>query len=152
MFVYNDCRTDARVLREAASLVAAGHEVTIMARPSNAASQDIEREQRDGFEIVRVPIPKRNKRTWTWIRSPWRTKGWVARWILFRWRSALRRFPRGLINALLATLFGLVMLPWAVIQRDPPGDLRVARSGARSGCGHDRLAGSLADHDPCLGA
>ena len=117
MFVYNDCKTDARVLREAAALVAAGHEVTIMARPSNPASQETEREARDGFEIVRVPIPKRHRRTWTWIRSPWRTKGWIARWVFFRWKSALRRFPRGLLNALAATLFGLVMAPWAVIQR-----------------------------------
>ena len=55
MFVYNDCRNDARVLREAATLVDAGYDVTIMARPTMTSSKEIEREQRDGFEIVRDP-------------------------------------------------------------------------------------------------
>lgn len=57
MFVFNDCTTDARVLREAASLVAAGHRVTVMARPRDPLSLQGEREFRDGFEIVRVPSP-----------------------------------------------------------------------------------------------
>ena len=44
MFVFNDCRTDSRVLREAGSLAAAGHSVTIIARPTDAASTVGERE------------------------------------------------------------------------------------------------------------
>ena len=117
MFVYNDCRTDARVLREAAALVAAGHDVTIMARPSNAASRDVERETRDGFEIVRIPLPHAWRRWWVWLKSPWRTKGWIARWVVLRLKSAPRRFPRGLINAGIAVVFGILILPWIFIQR-----------------------------------
>ena len=117
MFVYNDCRTDARVLREAAALAAAGHSVTIMARPSNAASREMEREARDGFEIVRIPIPHGWRRWWVWLKSTWRTKGWIMRWVWFRLKSAPRRFPKGLIRAVLALLFGLAMLPWAVVLR-----------------------------------
>jgi glycosyltransferase involved in cell wall biosynthesis len=119
MFVYNDCRNDARVLREAATLVAAGYAVTIMARPTNTASKEVEREQRDGFEIVRIPIPRRtSSRTWVWIRQSWRTKGWIARWIAFRVKRAIvHPRPRTLLNALLAVLFGVVIFPWAAVQR-----------------------------------
>jgi len=117
MFVYNDCRTDARVLREAAALVGAGHTVTIMARPTNPSSREVEREQREGFEIVRIPIPHEWRRWWVWIKSPWRTKGWIARWVLLRLRSAPKRFPRGLVNAVMAVAFGIVIFPWIFIQR-----------------------------------
>lgn len=69
MFVRNDVLVDARVLKEAGSLSAAGHAVTIMgiARPGQAGV--IEREQRDGFAIVRVPLPRWN-RWWRWFRAP----------------------------------------------------------------------------------
>jgi glycosyltransferase involved in cell wall biosynthesis len=119
MFVYNDCRNDARVLREAGTLVAAGYDVTIMARPTNTASKEVEREERDGFEIVRTPIPRRtSSRTWVWIRQSWRTKGWIARWIAFRIkRAVVHPRPRTWWNALLAVLFGVVIFPWAVLQR-----------------------------------
>ena len=119
MFVYNDCRNDARVLREAATLVGAGYDVTIMARPTNTASKEVEREQRDGFEIVRVPIPRRaSSRTWVWIRQSWRTKGWIARWIVFRVKRAIiHPRPRTWWQALLAVLFGVVIFPWALLQR-----------------------------------
>ena len=65
MFVLNDCRTDARVLREAGTLTDAGHSVTIIARPSNLDDQRVEHELRDGFEIIRIPIPLR------WRRLAW---------------------------------------------------------------------------------
>ena len=50
MFVRNDVTVDARVLKEAATLTAAGHGVTIIgtARPNGPAG--VEREQRDGAE------------------------------------------------------------------------------------------------------
>jgi glycosyltransferase involved in cell wall biosynthesis len=120
MFVYNDCRNDARVLREAATLVDAGYDVTIMARPTTTAIKEIEREQRDGFEIVRMPIPKRTStRTWTWLRSTWRAKGWIFRWVVFRVKRAILRPwpPRNAFNALIAVLFGLLMIPWGIAQR-----------------------------------
>lgn len=62
MFVLTDCRTDARVIREAATLAAAGHQVTVMARPTDPAATAGEVEVRDGFEIRRIPVPGRIRR------------------------------------------------------------------------------------------
>ena len=62
MFVLTDCRSDARVIREAATLAAAGHQVTVMARPTDPAAGAGDVEIRDGFEIRRVPIPGRIRR------------------------------------------------------------------------------------------
>lgn len=64
MFVFNDCTTDARVLREAGSLAAAGHEVTIMARPRDLATSREEVEARDSFTIRRVPLPRAGRLAW----------------------------------------------------------------------------------------
>ncbi|MEK6721634.1 MAG: glycosyltransferase [Chloroflexota bacterium] len=62
MFVLNDVRRDARVLREAASLVAAGHRVTVIGRPSDPAAMTEDGEWRDGAEIRRIPVPGRFRR------------------------------------------------------------------------------------------
>ncbi|CAG5078076.1 D-inositol-3-phosphate glycosyltransferase [Parvicella tangerina] len=51
MFVYNNCDKDARVLKEAASLVNAGYNVKIFAVLDK---QTIPYEVRDGIEIIRV--------------------------------------------------------------------------------------------------
>lgn len=51
MFVYNRCTTDARVLKEARTLAAAGHRVRVVA-VLDATTEP--REQRDGFRIVRI--------------------------------------------------------------------------------------------------
>lgn len=116
MFVYNDCRTDARVLREAGALTAAGHQVSIMALPTDRRSKVVEREERDGFEILRVPLAVTRGRYLAWLRDPWRVKGWVFRWLVFRWRNAFKKLPRSLINALLALGLALVLLVWGLIQ------------------------------------
>jgi len=51
MFVYNNCRHDARVLKEAKTLAEAGHDVRIIA----VLDKDIEPyEERNGFRILRV--------------------------------------------------------------------------------------------------
>ncbi|MEO7665109.1 MAG: glycosyltransferase [Candidatus Limnocylindrales bacterium] len=63
MFVLNDVRRDARVLREATSLAAAGHVVTVIGRPADAAATVGDEEVRDGFVIRRVPIPGRFRRS-----------------------------------------------------------------------------------------
>ena len=55
MFVRNDVTVDARILKEAASLRDAGHAVTIMAITRPDAPREIERDPRDGFDIVRRP-------------------------------------------------------------------------------------------------
>ncbi|MCB0402033.1 MAG: glycosyltransferase family 4 protein [Flavobacteriales bacterium] len=51
MFVYNNCTTDARVLKEAASLVKGGYQVRIIAVMDNGVQPY---EVRDGIEIFRV--------------------------------------------------------------------------------------------------
>ncbi|HET7703574.1 MAG TPA: glycosyltransferase [Candidatus Limnocylindrales bacterium] len=69
MYVYNDATMDSRVRREAATLAAAGHAVTVLAtnRPGVA---ELERERVEGFEIVRIPVPDRWHRHWLAIRRP----------------------------------------------------------------------------------
>jgi glycosyltransferase involved in cell wall biosynthesis len=112
MFVFNDCRTDARVLREAASLAAAGHRVTIIARPTDPTATVGDREKRKGFEIVRVPVPQRWRFYWTWLCFPWQ----MRRWWVGRVARALHRLPIGLVE--LAGLVGaaLVTIPWAIVR------------------------------------
>ena len=116
MFVYNDCRTDARVLREAGALTEAGHDVSIMALPTDRKAKEIEREERDGFEIVHVPLSVTRTRYLAWLRNPWRVKGWVFRWLVFRWRHAFKRFPRSFVNALVALGFALLLIGWWLVQ------------------------------------
>lgn len=53
MLVRNDCRTDYRVLKEAGALAQAGYQVTVVGVNTYGP---LERESRDGFEIVRVPV------------------------------------------------------------------------------------------------
>lgn len=53
MLVRNGCRTDYRVLKEAASLAAAGYAVTVVALNVYGPA---ETEDREGFRIVRVPV------------------------------------------------------------------------------------------------
>lgn len=62
MFVYNDAIFDSRVLREAGTLALAGHEVTLMATLRSGGDGPPEHERRDGFEIVRLAVP----RAWPW--------------------------------------------------------------------------------------
>jgi len=59
MFVHNNCRHDARVLKEAKTLAEVGHDVRIIA----VLDKDTEPyEQRDGFRIIRVALDPSNKR------------------------------------------------------------------------------------------
>jgi glycosyltransferase involved in cell wall biosynthesis len=60
MLVRNDVRTDYRVLKEAGSLARAGYDVTVVGMNTYGP---LEREQRDGFEIIRVPVER--------ARTPW---------------------------------------------------------------------------------
>ena len=69
MFVRNDVLVDARVLKEAGSLRDAGHDVTIVGITRPDTPRVVEREDRDGFAIVRVPLP-RWTRWWRWFRAP----------------------------------------------------------------------------------
>ena len=80
MFVRNDVTVDARVLKEAATLTAAGHAVTIVGTTRPGSPHTVEQEQRDGVRIVRVPLP-RWRRWWRWLRAPSRL------WSIVRRRS-----------------------------------------------------------------
>jgi glycosyltransferase involved in cell wall biosynthesis len=115
MFVFNDATNDARVLREAGSLAAAGHEVTIMARPRDLAASAEEVEQRDSFSIVRVPVSPLWRVWWVVMRQPRSAPRFVAATV----RTQIRRFPRGWLVLGGLALGGLLALPFVV-----------ARSGA----------------------
>jgi len=78
MFVRNDVLVDARVLKEAGSLRDAGYDVTIIGISRPGAPREVEREPRDGFTILRVPLP-RWRRWWRWLRAPWRLWSIVRR-------------------------------------------------------------------------
>ncbi len=112
MFVFNDCRTDSRVLREAGSLTAAGHDVTIVARPSDATSTVGEREERDGFVILRIPIPPGHRLFRLWLRYPWR----ITYWAIPRARRGVRRMPGGIIDIGIAGLAVLASAPLSVVR------------------------------------
>jgi glycosyltransferase involved in cell wall biosynthesis len=112
MFVFNDCRTDARVLREAASLAGAGHDVTIMARPSNPTAREGERETVGAFEIVRVAAPQSWRFFWTWFRYPWR----MRRWWVGRVGRGLRHPPIGWIEVVALGAAALLTLPWILVR------------------------------------
>lgn len=71
MYVLNDVTLDSRVRREAATLAAAGHEVTVMGTSTARHAAEVEREHADGYEIVRVPIPDGWEERWRWIVRPW---------------------------------------------------------------------------------
>jgi glycosyltransferase involved in cell wall biosynthesis len=126
MFVYNDVRNDARVLREAATLAAAGHRVTVIGRPTDVRSMIGGREDRDGFDIVRVPLPWRWRIWWGWIKWPWGMRGWAVR----RTRANARS-PLGWLKIVGIWLAMLLSIPWMLIRlpfhlrarsrRTPPG-------------------------------
>lgn len=111
MFVYNDVRNDARVLREAATLTTAGHTVTVIGRPTDLRATVGDRERRSGFEIVRVPLPSSWRVWWTWIRWPWRMRDWAIR----RTRANLGS-PVGWLKIAAIWLAMLVSIPWAIIR------------------------------------
>ena len=85
MYVQNDATHDSRVLREAATLVSAGHALTVLATTRTPDEPDGSREERDGFTIVRVSIPRPDRARIELIRAPWRARGIVARVVLAPW-------------------------------------------------------------------
>lgn len=74
MYVQNDVTRDSRVLREATTLAAAGHAVTVMATALADGPDRVAPEPAVGLRILRVPQP--SGRPW-WvagIRSPWQLR------------------------------------------------------------------------------
>ncbi|HLO34785.1 MAG TPA: glycosyltransferase [Candidatus Deferrimicrobium sp.] len=130
MYVFNDARNDARVMREAASLAAAGHEVTVMARAANGAPLP-DREVRDGVTIVRIPVPTRSRLLWQWLRAPWTLRRpWFD-----AVRGSLRR-RRSPVESAAAVgwlaVLGLASLPWLAIRLSTHLVLSRARPAAGS--------------------
>jgi len=90
MFVFNAVTHDARVLREAAALRDAGHEVTIMARPRDTLDRVGDELVRDGIRIVRVPVPHGWRRWWRLACLPARATAVARRRMTGRRRDASR--------------------------------------------------------------
>ena len=111
MYVLNDVTRDSRVLREAASLAAAGHEVTVIGttRPDEASGG---RESRDGFSVIRVAMLRRWPLWYVWLQHPWRLRRRLAGEV----RAGARRGPRGAARALLAIAAAIVSLPWIAVR------------------------------------
>jgi glycosyltransferase involved in cell wall biosynthesis len=75
MYVLNDVSHDSRVRREATTLAAAGHEVTIVATPlADGAGGGDGSEALEGVTIRRVAIPTGTRWWVTAVRAPWRLR------------------------------------------------------------------------------
>jgi glycosyltransferase involved in cell wall biosynthesis len=122
MFVYDNVTHDTRVRREAVSLAAAGHDVTIIGRPTELTSTRLDETRLDGIRVIRVPLPD------AW-RSRWRIGGAPVRAIARGWGRLRRRRDGG------RTLTWLVIWQFAV------------RGWARNAAAHAPPADILHGHD-----
>jgi glycosyltransferase involved in cell wall biosynthesis len=111
VYVMNDLSHDARVIREAGSLVAAGHTVTVMATTSSANETSGRRESRDGFDVIHVAVPRRWPLWFVWLKHPWR----LGRRAVDEIRD-IRRRPARLSRTLGLTALSIVSVPWMVIR------------------------------------
>lgn len=111
MFVRNGVNRDSRVLREARTLTDAGHVVTIIGLAVDGEGLPAA-ETRDGLDIIRVPSPNRWRLAWAWLHRPWALHGRAVA----MFKSAVRRGPRGLPDAILIMLVWLVSVPWSVVR------------------------------------
>ena len=105
-FVLNDVEHDSRVLREAGSLRAAGHEVVIVGRTADPYAGEPDRAvTADGVTLVRVPVARGPLRWLLLARRP--------RALLAAATHAARRdpatFTAGLVAALLLAIPGVVI-------------------------------------------
>lgn len=104
MFVYNNCRHDARVLKEAKTLTEFGHDVRIIA----VLDKDTELyEERDGFRILRVDTSLAGERPATAEERP-------------RSLRLLRRLPMK-IHSFFA-LLRYYRRAWKIVKKEP-GDI-----------------------------
>jgi glycosyltransferase involved in cell wall biosynthesis len=116
-FVANDLSRESRALREAASLAAAGHEVTVIGILSPNSSP---METRDGYRVLRVKAVRRPHRLW--VRPGWSAARW-AQWD--RAYQLRRRGFRGAIRGLRhVTVSGVI----AGVPRSPASIRRALRA------------------------
>lgn len=73
MFVYNTFRTDARVLKEAGTLAAGGHDVRVIAVWDETMARA---ERRDGFRVTRIERDPPHYKVWRAVR---RVRGALCR-------------------------------------------------------------------------
>lgn len=105
MYVLNDVTHDSRVLREAGTLVAAGHEVTIMATPLAHPADAVPAELPPGASIRRVAVPQGIPWWATAVRAPWRLPALGALlllpWVMLRaaWVVIVNRLLRRPVSA-----------------------------------------------------
>jgi glycosyltransferase involved in cell wall biosynthesis len=109
MYVINDVTHDSRVLREAQSLRAAGHHVTIVGTPHAAGESGAS----DPVEpaIIRVPLPRHDVWWFGWLRAPWVT---AATWLREARTTASR--PAGVAPALARLMAIAGSVPWIAVR------------------------------------
>ena len=117
MFVYNRCTTDARVLKEARTLAAAGHQVRVVAVLDETTEVE---ERRDGFRIVRID---RDPIHYRLLRATRAAGEWWRRPLLSAARSEAGASPgpaketRPLAQALVGAAGRLAWRVWIVSSR-----------------------------------
>lgn len=121
MFVYNNCKHDARVLKEAKTLAEAGDDVQIVALSGEGLKQI---EERDGFRILRVDRSLFGERSAPEKDTPPSPRGRSTTGIGRKLRDHLFRRPLGFIyvwarnrtSGPLRTLLVAVYRPFAFFQ------------------------------------
>lgn len=111
MYVQNDVTRDSRVRREAASLVAAGHRVTIIGT-TPPEQPEPSTEETGTFTIVRLPWRRETAWWVTWVRGPWALVPLGLRSV----RRQLRAGPRGWPRAAAILAFLAASSPWIVVR------------------------------------
>jgi hypothetical protein len=108
MFVFNDVVHDARVRKEAASLAAAGFDVTLIGRIRERDEQLPARERIDGFTLLRVRVPRTGDTVMTAARRPWR----LRRRAVDAFRRSVARPGLGWLKAAGMALGAPLVAPW----------------------------------------
>src|SRR5262245_44714973 len=113
MYVMNDVRHDSRVRREATTLVAAGHRVTIVGSsgPSGAAGA-IEEDALGEVRITRVGEGGRMPAPIVWADRPWTLRRRATGTVL----AGVREFPAATPRAAATALAAIVSLPWVALR------------------------------------
>jgi len=124
MFVLNDVRRDSRVLREARTLVEAGHQVTVMGRTPQGTRGGRDEGQLEGFRVVRLPIPHGWRFWWTWLVRPWDRWRYLRNRAVKAVRGPVARMPLELaiVGAMIVgtVLLTVVRAPLARLGRRRP--------------------------------
>ena len=112
MYVANDASRDTRVLREADTLAAAGHDVVLVARLAAGVELPHEEQRPSGARLIRIPHDGDPVARWRNVQQragyPWRARGAIVRGLLRDWQSG----PAGWSRAGAKVVAMLVALPW----------------------------------------